>query len=98
MKALPPGTDCYQCEEAPSGHLVLPICEFTKNSTQRRTIPEHSLSLITKPKVTPVAAASSSSSNSSGSHLLNVPPPPPPYVPTLPVAPTAPAAVQGTFQ
>ena len=26
-KALPPGTDCYQCELAPSGHLVVPCCE-----------------------------------------------------------------------
>ena len=25
---LPPGTESFQLEEAPSGHLVLPICEY----------------------------------------------------------------------
>ena len=28
--ALPPGTDAYQCEQAPSGHLVLPCCEYAR--------------------------------------------------------------------
>ena len=100
MKALPPGTECYQCEEAPSGHLVLPICEFNRNGAQKGTIPEHSLTLVTKPKVTPVAAMPSPSQSSWTPPVLNVPPPPPPYTPTLPVTQelAAPATVQGTFQ
>ena len=28
MKALPPGTTCFQCEKAHSGHLMLPCAEF----------------------------------------------------------------------
>ena len=27
-KELPPGTECFQGELAPSGHMVLPCCEF----------------------------------------------------------------------
>ena len=29
LPALPPGTESYQCELAPSGHLVLPCGEYT---------------------------------------------------------------------
>ena len=28
--ALPPGTDTFQCELAPSGHMVLPCCQYTR--------------------------------------------------------------------
>ena len=31
-QSLPPGTDCYQCELAPSGHLVIPCCEHEGQS------------------------------------------------------------------
>ena len=44
LRAMPPGTDCYQATEAPSGHLVLPICEYL--SPKNSTIPEHSLTLV----------------------------------------------------
>ena len=27
-RSLPPGTDLFACERAPSGHLVVPCCEF----------------------------------------------------------------------
>ena len=27
-RALPPGTDCFQCELGPSGHMVIPCCEY----------------------------------------------------------------------
>ena len=27
-QALPPGTECYQCETSPSGHLLLPCCDY----------------------------------------------------------------------
>ena len=33
MKALPPGTDTFQLETAPSGHSVLPCCEYTPSSS-----------------------------------------------------------------
>ena len=26
--ALPPGTECFQCELSPSGHLILPCCAY----------------------------------------------------------------------
>ena len=43
-EALPPGTDAYQCERAPSRHLVLPCCEY-KDKQPRED--EEPLSLIT---------------------------------------------------
>ena len=35
-KTLPKGTDKYQLETAPSGHLVLPCCEYTRHSPRLR--------------------------------------------------------------
>jgi hypothetical protein len=29
-KTLPPGTESFQCETSPSGHMVLPCSEFNK--------------------------------------------------------------------
>ena len=26
--ALPPGTETFQCEQSPSGHMVLPCCHY----------------------------------------------------------------------
>jgi len=46
-KALPPGTDCFQCELAPSGHMVVPCCEFD-NATKRD---DSTLSLVSKQKM-----------------------------------------------
>ena len=43
-RGLPPGTDCFQCELAPSGHLVIPCCEFS-GPTQAA---ESTLTLITR--------------------------------------------------
>ena len=34
-KALPPGTDCFQCELAPSGHMVIPCCEYSNKPTSK---------------------------------------------------------------
>ena len=42
MTALPAGTDVFQMEKAPSGHLVLPCCEFHKPRTN-----QSSLTLVT---------------------------------------------------
>ena len=44
-KSLPPGTDCFQCELAPSGHMVIPCCEYDNQSTQRG---ESELTLVTR--------------------------------------------------
>ncbi len=33
-KILPPGTQSFQCELAPSGHMVLPCAEFGEESGQ----------------------------------------------------------------
>ena len=88
MQAMPPGTDCYQGEEAPSGHLVLPICEFNRTEPRGRTIPEHTLTLVSKPSQN--LASSSSSSNTA------VPQHPPPQHP--PRLPAELAYASGTYQ
>ena len=36
MKALPPGTTCFQCEKAHSGHLMLPCAEFGRAAARNR--------------------------------------------------------------
>ena len=45
-KGLPEGTDVYQLETAPSGHIVLPCCEYQKASTSS----EHTLTLLSRDK------------------------------------------------
>jgi len=44
-KSLPPGTDCFQCELAPSGHMVIPCCEFDAKATSSN---EGELTLVTR--------------------------------------------------
>jgi hypothetical protein len=41
---LPPGTDGFQLEVAPSGHLVLPCCEYESGTVSE----DHSLTLVTQ--------------------------------------------------
>ena len=41
-KATPPGTDIIQCETAPSGHIILPCCEYDAPTAPD---PQHSLTL-----------------------------------------------------
>ena len=45
MTAMPPGTDCFQAELAPSGHMVVPCCEYGPPTQEE----EHSLTLLTRP-------------------------------------------------
>ena len=91
-KAMPHGSDTYQLEVSPSGHLVLPICEF-KNAVENN---EYSLTLVSRSRGngggdTNVPTGSSSGSSSSNSrssqqtpaHTRHIPPPPP-YPPVLP--------------
>ena len=44
-RALPPGTDCFQCELAPSGHMVLPCCEYDDKPAQHS---DGELTLVTR--------------------------------------------------
>ena len=46
QKALPPGSDSFQLELAPSGHLVLPCCEFDRKKPA--TSDDFALSLVTR--------------------------------------------------
>ena len=34
LAAMPPGTECYQLETAPSGHLILPMNKYEAYDTQ----------------------------------------------------------------
>ena len=43
-QALPPGTDGFGLEVAPSGHLVLPCCEYTDSTSYD----QHSLTLMSR--------------------------------------------------
>ena len=44
-KSLPLGTDCFQCELAPSGHMVIPCCEYDDKSKQHN---DGELTLMTR--------------------------------------------------
>ena len=61
-KALPPGTECLQGEIAPSGHLVLPCCEFHR-SEGTHPVDRGSLTLLNTipapPAYVPVLSTSS---------------------------------------
>jgi len=67
-KAMPPGTDSYQLETAPSCHSVLPFCEYAPASS----ITEHTLTLVTN--------RGEAAGSRSGQGL----PPPPAAPPVLP--------------
>ena len=58
--SLPEGSDAFQLEIAPSGHIVLPCCEFKAGSTSN----QHSLTLLARDRSN---SSNSSSSNSSSS-------------------------------
>ena len=46
-KALPPGTDTFQLEKAPSGHMVLPCCEYPTTGEPAKS-EEYTLTLMAK--------------------------------------------------
>lgn len=75
---LPPGTDTYKLEVAPSGHLVLPCCEYSEASTAD----QHTLTLMA------ATTAASTSAASSSTPAPRVVPPPPAYPPRVPPAET----------
>ena len=82
-KGLPEGTDVYQLETAPSGHIVLPCCEYQKASVS----PDHALTLWSRDKRAPCARERSSDTNRHNDrNKSNTRIPPPPM--TAPVLPT----------
>ena len=48
VKALPPGTDSFQLELAPSGHMVLPCCEFPSSKDKATRAEDYTLTLMAK--------------------------------------------------
>ena len=83
-KAMPPGTDVFQLEKAPSGHAVLPCCEF--GGSRSSTDGQHTLTLHSRQET--------------ASQARGIPPPPrdPPVLPSVstpdavPAPPAAPAS------
>ena len=73
-KGMPAGTDTFQLELAPSGHMVLPCCEYTPGTTAA----EHTLTLMTRTKVVPPAPAHPPRNLPAASSSSTPPPPPPP--------------------
>ena len=67
-RALPPGTDVFQLEKAPSGHSVLPCCEYSSDGSRT----EHTLTLVSRRQEEPPV------------QQRMQPPPPPPNPPVLP--------------
>ena len=66
-RSMPPGTDSFQLELAPSGHIVLPCSEFAASHDLRQD--DHTLTLITQLR--------------SANNAIPPPPPRPPRVVTF---------------
>jgi len=71
-KAMPPGTDVFQLEVAPSGHLVLPCCNYSPGAATSSV--EHTLTLISKVKQVPPAP--NRPPQTLPAATANIPPPP----------------------
>ena len=71
-KALPKGTDRYQLETAPSGHLVLPCCEYRAGSSNQ----DYSLTLMAK-----TAHPSTAADQEQVTEAISRRPPPPSHSP-----------------
>ena len=56
-RGLPPGTDCFQCELAPSGHMVIPCCEYGNETGQHGS---GELTLVTQQRTETSPGSSSS--------------------------------------
>ena len=76
---LPPGSESFQTELAPSGHMVLPCCEFQRGSTDA----DHTLTLLSQN-----SSGGGRTSNTTEPKEIKVAtmiPPPPPRPPVLPM-------------
>jgi len=96
LSALPPGTDCFQAEIAPSGHMVIPCCEFGRREPTQH---EHSLTLMSRtPRAPPGLEQREDTRRTPGSSSkrARVIPPPPntpaPVVATAEVVPPPPSS------
>ena len=79
-KEVPPGTDTYQLEVAPSGHIVLPCFEFQEAGPST----QHSLTLLTKNDSNNTNHCSSShGSKKNGNTQRSAAIPPPPTAPPV---------------
>ena len=83
-KGLPEGTDVYQLETAPSGHIVLPCCEYQPSSVST----EHSLTLLSRKEREGRGSESRQSQpvHSTNQRTQSRIPPPPAAAPVLPAA------------
>ena len=88
-KSLPAGTDTFQLELAPSGHLVLPCCEYGKN--RPKTDSDYSLTLVAKADIS--GRGSQCADASADNRRIPPAPSDPPRVPNqgLPLTPPPPA-------
>ena len=75
-RSLPPGSETFQLEVAPSGHIVLPCCEFESPSAGRARR-EHTLTLL-------AGAVTGRGSTLADPASQRIPPPPnrPPNLPS----------------
>ena len=89
LKELPPGTDSFQAELAPSGHMVLPCCEFRGSKPNEN---EYTLTMVTQPPG--LTQESPVTNRSKRQRPSSIPPPPEMPAPTYPqvVLPPAPNA------
>ena len=82
-KHFPPGSESLQTELAPSGHMVLPCCEFQRGSIDS----DHSLTLLTQGNSTSSSEGqkSEAAKNRPATVSTMIPPPPrnPPVLPDM---------------
>ena len=81
-EALPPGTDSFQLEVAPSGHIVLPSCEFSEQEQEAK----HSLTLLARQKQSTGERGDPETSAQPSSSSGHIVPSPPVHEPRLPYA------------
>ena len=90
-KHLPPGSESFQTELAPSGHMVLPCCEFQRGSMDS----EHTLTLLTQGATTSSSGGRKSEPAEKRSTTVStvIPPLPrsPPVLPHMAKSPEPPA-------
>eukprot|EP00974_Lingulodinium_polyedra_P113524 10990448-Lingulodinium_polyedra.AAC.1 len=70
---MPAGTDALQLELAPSGHVVLPCCEYRSASTAN----EHALTLVSRASTGTPAGEGKHGSSSGSSSIPPAPAAPP---------------------
>merc|ERR1712240_189164 len=77
--SLPEGSDVFQLEIAPSGHIVLPCCEFGADSASD----QNSLTLLARDTSSSSSSSSSSNTQQTAATMRRLPPSPaaPPVLP-----------------